>query len=181
MIGFTGTSLQLQSFTSSHNQSWPPRPLFILLLVLRLTPKSSSKSKLCYDRRSVGQSILKQSTHLRFRTRFLLLPDSCRFVDVGALPWRVNGSVVYKCCWPSPAQSFSGPSPVGLATIFYCLRFENSLFVASYDWQGWGEGIRPRIHTGSDYKRLSFSAINLWHRLRTENTLRTPCPIPLFL
>jgi hypothetical protein len=24
-----------------------------------------------------------------------------------------------------------GPSPVGLVTIFYCLRFETSLFVAS--------------------------------------------------
>jgi hypothetical protein len=27
-------------------------------------------------------------------------------------------------------------SPVGLATIFYCPRFETSLFVASYDSQG---------------------------------------------
>jgi hypothetical protein len=35
-------------------------------------------------------------------------------------------SVVYNCCWPSSAQSFSGPSPVGLMTIFYCLRYETS-------------------------------------------------------
>jgi hypothetical protein len=35
--------------------------------------------------------------------------------------------------WPSPAQPFSGPSPVWLATIFYCLRFETSFFVASYE------------------------------------------------
>jgi hypothetical protein len=48
----------------------------------------------------------------------------------------------------SPAQSFSGPSPVGLVTIFYCLRFETSLFVASYDSQGYGGGIRPRLHMG---------------------------------
>lgn len=27
------------------------------------------------------------------------------------------------CCWPSRAQSFSGPSPTGLITTFYCLRF----------------------------------------------------------
>jgi hypothetical protein len=33
---------------------------------------------------------------------------------------------LYNCCWPSPAQLFSGPSPVGLVTIFYCLRFETS-------------------------------------------------------
>jgi hypothetical protein len=35
---------------------------------------------------------------------------------------------------------------LGLATIFYCLQFETSLFVASYDSQGHGEGIRPRLH-----------------------------------
>jgi hypothetical protein len=43
-----------------------------------------------------------------------------------------------------PSQrSHSGPRPVGLATIFYCLRFETSLFVASYDSQGYGGGIDP--------------------------------------
>jgi hypothetical protein len=35
-------------------------------------------------------------------------------------------SVVYSCCWASPAQSFSGPNPAGLMTIFYCLKFETS-------------------------------------------------------
>jgi hypothetical protein len=38
--------------------------------------------------------------------------------------WREDAFVVYNCCWPSPAQSFSGPSPAGLMTTFYCLRFE---------------------------------------------------------
>jgi hypothetical protein len=37
---------------------------------------------------------------------------------------------------------------MGLVTIFYCLRFETSLFVASYDTQGYGGGIRPRLHMG---------------------------------
>jgi hypothetical protein len=32
--------------------------------------------------------------------------------------------------------------------IFYCLRFETSLFVSSYDSQGHGGGIRPRLHAG---------------------------------
>jgi hypothetical protein len=35
-------------------------------------------------------------------------------------------SDVYICCWPLPAQSFFGPIPLGLATIFYCLTFETS-------------------------------------------------------
>jgi hypothetical protein len=43
---------------------------------------------------------------------------------MGRSLWREDGSVVYNCCWPSPAQLFSSPSPLGLATIFYCLRFE---------------------------------------------------------
>jgi hypothetical protein len=45
-------------------------------------------------------------------------------------------------------RSFSGPSPVELVTIFYCLRFETSLFFAFYDSQGYGGGIRPRLHSG---------------------------------
>jgi hypothetical protein len=69
-------------------------------------------------------------------------------VDVGRSLWREDGSVVYNCCWPSPAQSFSSPSPVGLVEIFYFLRLETSFFVASYDSQGHGGGIRIRLHTG---------------------------------
>jgi hypothetical protein len=33
-----------------------------------------------------------------------------------------DGSVVYHCCWSSPAQSFLDPA--GLMITFYCLRFE---------------------------------------------------------
>jgi hypothetical protein len=71
--------------------------------------------------------------------------------------WREDGSVCYNCCWRSPAQTFSDPSPVGLATIFYCLRF--FLFVASYDSQGYGGGIGPRLHAGVD---LSVSDFCTW-------------------
>jgi hypothetical protein len=81
-------------------------------------------------------------------TRFLLLSNSCWFVDLSRSLRREDGSVVYNCCWPSPEQSFSGPSPLGLETIFHCLRFETSLFVASYDSQGYCGSIRPRLHTG---------------------------------
>jgi hypothetical protein len=106
------------------------------------------KSKLYYDRRSAGQSVLEQSTHLGLTTRSWLLSDSYGLVLVGRPLWREVGSVFCICCWPLPAQSFSGPSPLGLETIFYCLTFETSLFVASYDSQGHGGGIRPRLHTG---------------------------------
>jgi hypothetical protein len=52
-----------------------------------------------------------------------LRPDFyyCSTVE-GLLMWGAlltRGSVIYNCFWRSPAQSFSGPSPVGLAIIFY--------------------------------------------------------------
>jgi hypothetical protein len=62
--------------------------------------------------------------------------------------WQEDGSVVYNCSWPSPAQSFSSPISVELVIIFYCLRFETFIFFGSYDSQGYGEGFRPHFHTG---------------------------------
>jgi hypothetical protein len=47
-----------------------------------IPPKSKSKSKLCYDRRWFGQSLLVLSNHLGLTTRFSLLSDSCGFVNV---------------------------------------------------------------------------------------------------
>jgi hypothetical protein len=43
--------------------------------------------------------------------------------------------------------------------IFYCSRFETSLFVASYDSQGHGGGIRSRLHTGNTYLSQSQSHV----------------------
>jgi hypothetical protein len=42
------------------------------------------------------------------------------------LLWLKDGSVIYNCCWSSPAQSFSGQNPAELKTIFYWHRFETS-------------------------------------------------------
>jgi hypothetical protein len=114
-------------------------------------PHFKSKSKSHYDWRSVSQSVSKSWCRAPsgLMTRYLLLSwqlRSCFFV--GRPLWREAGSVFYICCWPLPAQSFLGPSPLVLAAIFYCLRFETSHFVASYDSQGHGGGIRPHLHTG---------------------------------
>jgi hypothetical protein len=52
-----------------------------------------SESKLCYYQWSVGQPVLVPSPHLGPKTTFLLLSDSCGFVDV-RLPLRLeDGSV----------------------------------------------------------------------------------------
>jgi hypothetical protein len=128
------TSLTYDGFVSqphpcnSANSQWLSR-----LNHLRLS--RDSKSKLCYDRRRVGQSMVVSSNHLGLMTRFVLLSDCCGFVDVERSLWREDGSVIYNCSWSSPAQSFLDPRPVVVTTLFYCLRFETSLFVASYDSQ----------------------------------------------
>jgi hypothetical protein len=64
------------------------------------------------------------------------------------------------CCWSPTAQSFSGPISVALVTIYYCLRFETSLSVASYDSQGHGGGIRTRLHTGEETVSKSMSKLH---------------------
>jgi hypothetical protein len=46
---------------------------------------------------------------------WMLRPLRCFFFFlVGRHLWREDGSVIYICCWPLPAQSFFGPSPLGL-------------------------------------------------------------------
>jgi hypothetical protein len=65
------------------------------------------------------------------KTKFLLLSESCGFVDVGRPLWREDGSVVYNCCWPSPAQSFSGPYPEGLMTIFRARTLQSQSY---FNW-----------------------------------------------
>jgi hypothetical protein len=97
----------------------------------------------------VSQSVsLCVEPHLGLMTRYLLLFDSYGLVFMGRPLWLGDGSVSCVCCWPSPAQSFLGRSPLGLATIFYYLRFETSIFVAFYDSQGHGGGIWSCLHTG---------------------------------
>jgi hypothetical protein len=160
--------------------AWPHLPASHLSQLQLSTGSVKTKTKWSfrYDLRWVGQPVLVSSTHLCPKSRILLLSDICKFVEMRRRSlWRENESVVYNCCWTSPVQSFLGPSPAGLMTIFYCLRFETpstwrtrfpsafisftrnrvaqlyphalgSFFFASYDSQGYGGGIRTRLNAG---------------------------------
>jgi hypothetical protein len=86
--------------------------------------------------------------------------------------WPVDGSVVYNCCWASPEQSFSGSSPAGLVTIFYCLRFETpptwrTRYPYLYPYEQGGPTICPG--TGFPFRRLQFSLYKFGMD-RIENT-----------
>jgi hypothetical protein len=91
-----------------------------MLLKTALT-NSKSKSKLRHDRRSVGQSVLASSSHLGPKTRFILLSESCGFVDVGRRLWRQ----VYPLQLLLPLASVRILGTEFHGTRTYCLTFQN--------------------------------------------------------
>jgi hypothetical protein len=94
-------------------------------LVCRLTQNfdcNQSQSYVTTDSQSASQS-WSQAPIWGPRPDFYYCPRVDGLLMWGALSDE-DWCVVYNCCWPSPAQSFSGPSPMRLMTLFYCLRFE---------------------------------------------------------
>jgi hypothetical protein len=93
-------------------------------VILTVSQNSKSKSKSHYDWRSVSKSWCRapSGTHDQiFITVWLLQSCFC-----GA-PSLTRGQVcLFYMLLALPAQSFSGPSPFGLAIIFYSLRLEFS-------------------------------------------------------
>jgi hypothetical protein len=65
------------------NSPRPQQPASHFSQLQLSTDSTQVKFKFMLDRRSVGQCVLVSSTHLGPKTRFLLLSDSCGFVDVG--------------------------------------------------------------------------------------------------
>jgi hypothetical protein len=70
----------------------------------RLSSQSQSQRYVTTDGQSTNLPWCQATTGPK--TRFLLLIDSCEFLHVECLLCRQNGSVVYNCCWSSPAQSY---------------------------------------------------------------------------
>jgi hypothetical protein len=66
----------------------------------------------------------------------------------GALSDERTGLLFTIAAGPRQRSHFRVRVLLGLAIKFYSLRFETSLFVASYDLQRYGGGIRPRLHIG---------------------------------
>jgi hypothetical protein len=106
---------------------------------------------------------LVSSTHLRLTTRFLLLSDSCGFVDVGRSLWPENGSAVYIAAGPRQRSHslvrvpWDSPNLEGQVPVFISPRHRvaqlypqalGSLLVASYDSQAYDGGIRTRFRAG---------------------------------
>jgi hypothetical protein len=56
----------------------------------------------------------------------LIIFRQLRICWCGRPLWQQVGSVIFSFCWASPVQPFSGLSPMGLMSIFYCLYFWDS-------------------------------------------------------
>jgi hypothetical protein len=149
---FTNRSL-LQLPLSAGQHSTAEHTITELWALLRMTndesrmdsPKSKSKSH-C-DWRSITQSISKSWCRAPYgaHDQIYITIWQLRSCFCGA-PSLTRGRV---CLFH---MLLALASAVILVTIFYCLRFETSLFVASYDSQGHGGGIRFRLHMG--YSRI---------------------------
>jgi hypothetical protein len=154
----------LFSHTGPSELNWTPPTSHSSSLLLQLQVKVKVRVKVTL-RLTVGQSVsLGVEAHLGLMTSYLLLFDSYCLDFVGRPLWREDGSVFCISCWSSPAQSFSGPRPLDLATIFYCLSFETSLFVASYDSQGHGGGIQSQSQSQSYVTTDGLSASLSWNK-----------------
>jgi hypothetical protein len=145
------------------------------------------ESRLHYDRQSVGQSVLVSSTHLGFTTTFLFLSDSCGFCwcealsdertdlpfTIAAGPRQCSHSWVQvpQDSWPYFNVSDSRlPQPGGPGPHIYIPQEQGGpvippgtgfLFFASYDSQGYGGGIRTRLHAGKFLESLHGSLYRL--------------------
>jgi hypothetical protein len=125
---------------------------------LQLTAASSSNSH-C-DWRSVSKSQI-------FITLWQLW--SC---FVGRPLWREDGPVFCICCWPCQ-RSLSRVQVPWYSRPYFTLRFETSLFVATYDSQGHGGGIRPRLQT--DWLTTAWLVSTLYNPL-ARTAQKTPFP-----
>jgi hypothetical protein len=73
----------------------PPLPPYAFICWCLIGPLKTESSRVsCYDRRSVGQSVLEQSTHLGPTTRYLLVFDNYGSSFVERPLWREDGSVM---------------------------------------------------------------------------------------
>jgi hypothetical protein len=135
MIEFTGPLYNLlQHFTNHYLRLdildlWPhyTNPLLCNYSYFQMNCQLKVKVTL---RLTVGQSVsqsvsLGVEAHLGLMTRFLLLFRSYGLVFVKRPLWREDGCLLYMLL-ALASTVFLGSEPLGLATIFYCLRFETN-------------------------------------------------------
>jgi hypothetical protein len=90
----------------------------------RLTDRQSQGDSDCNWRFTANQFVLVTNPLRPTTSHFIFQLNTCGYSPYVTSCLTIDGSVFYNCCWSSQAQSFSGPSPAGLMTTFYCSIFE---------------------------------------------------------
>jgi hypothetical protein len=124
-----GGDYSIASITSSLHRfpyNWQQNDLYVWVWVL------------WYDRRSVGQSYLGTKHRYWADDQIFITVRQSRVSWFDALSLTRGRICRLQLLLAFAAQSFSGLSTVGLVIMYYCLRFETSHFVASYDSQSYG-------------------------------------------
>jgi hypothetical protein len=131
----------------------------------------NSESKLCYDWRSVDQSVLVSSTHLVLKPQIFISVRQLRVswcgvpsvmkewvcclqlllafasaVILGSKSCETHDHILLSQVWDSP--NLEGQFPVFISPTNRVAQALGSLFLASYDSRGSGGGICPHLHTG---------------------------------
>jgi hypothetical protein len=181
--------LQLHWIKTAHKLNFLMKSVWEILTVVCLNLEESPVSRILdlwtLQYESESQSYITtdgQSASLSWNkapiwgvtTRFLLLSNLCGFVDVGRSLLREDVSVVYHCCWSSSAQSFSGPSPLGLSKIrdFF---FRRILRLAGLWWRYSTPPPHLQIHYVSFYNPVRIaSRTHTW----TVRLLWSAHPLP---
>jgi hypothetical protein len=91
----------------------------------RESQSQSQELELLYDWRFTANQFVLATSTLRLTTRIFIFQLNICGYSPYVIPSLTRGFMVYNCCWSSPAQSFSDPSPAGLMTTYYSLRFES--------------------------------------------------------
>jgi hypothetical protein len=94
------------------------------IVPFQILPNSSliKLSHLLYDWRFTAyQFVLRQAPPDSQPASFFFQLSICGYSTHVTTLREEAGSVVYKCCWPSLAKSFSGPGPFGLMTIYFAV------------------------------------------------------------
>jgi hypothetical protein len=173
----------------NHAKSFPGRSVFTsscLFLYslnggsfpMRIQSQSQSQSHIVTDGQSLSKSWCRAPIWAHDQIFFTVWHLPSCFCGAPSL---TRGRVCHLYMLLALASAvFLGRSPLGLAPIFYCLRFETSLFVASYDSQGHGGGIRPRLHTGYAYSWFNCPYKSVYTD-RVENTIANSTSIVAFI
>jgi hypothetical protein len=124
-------------------------------------PSFKSSRVLCYDRRSVGQSIMEKKAPIWGLRPHFITVRQWRVCWCGALILTRGRICRLQLLLVLASKVIFGSESRWTLDLRLLPQIRDFLFVPSSDSQGYGGGIRPRLHTGVPIFRAAFSLYKL--------------------